>query len=912
MAADSHGREPFLLIRQILADGPRYLALDARRPQRILTLTSTEQPPAETASALLLVDEPLARVQRLRGGGLRVSRRMLWCLLDPVRASAEGPWSPIDGVAAEQALRAEGARLWQRLAWWGSLPQSERGDCLELLRRHVPTVALLGVRLERLAGAAGADPFSGWPGGSPSTAGAAPPQEWEQPPHDPEQLVRWFQAATGLGRLYGADFRPRAEQAQMAAEVARSLQDGVPMLVEAGTGVGKTLAYLVPLLSCLAAGEQRGIVATHTRTLQRQLLERDLPLLLHLYPRQRVRLLMGRRNYLCARQRQTFLARPVRTSADALAAVCFRLWLLATEDGQREELAEHPVLGEHVGALFDTVDPCAPILCRDGCFVQRARRLAREAALLVVNHALLLRDLRAEHTLIGPYDRLVVDEAHRLPQAVLEESTIRCDAGRAAILGELLGPVEGPLPARLRELMAQLAVAQDGGRDAADLVGDFWRALQSVLAAYDAWWRAMEDAFAGWVGDGSHPSGRLRVGDPDEAFAPLRAQTDLLLAACGETLNVYARLARRCENLSTLSVGEEDFLASLARCGQLLDGLQADVRFLTGGADEDWVRWAEPRARGGLHALGMTPLLPGEMLRALWQESGLCPVATSATLAVGDDFTHMLTELGLDRHHPRTRTVLVASPFDFARQALFLTAPGLPAPEEAGYEAAIAALLRRLRREVPRRTLVLFTSYQTLTRVADDLDDRTGERDLFVAPARQAGTQEMPAVLVQRSADETGPLLVDFRRRGGALLLGTASFWEGVDFPGPELEVLVVTKLPFLVPADPWVAAKCERIQAGGENPFATFMLREAVLRLRQGVGRLIRSQGDRGVVVLLDSRLHTRRYGVTFLKALPVLARPCASEEEIVAATAEFLGTTPARAGATGPEGESLHDTRH
>jgi ATP-dependent DNA helicase DinG len=270
--------------------------------------------------------------------------------------------------------------------------------------------------------------------------------------------------------------------------------------------------------------------------------------------------------------------------------------------------------------------------------------------------------------------------------------------------------------------------------------------------------------------------------------------------------------------------------------------------------------------------LGATPLEAGPRLRSFWQASDLAPVMTSATLAIGEDFTHMLGELGLTRRQPATATYLSASPFDYHRQTLALAPARFPAPGARDFGRAVGEVLRDLARHVPRKILGLFTSYQAIGEAAEVLaeagwfcDDLTGDlpEDVDAGAVR---------VLVQSPRGEAGALLEQFRLSSRALLLGTNTFWEGVDFPGGDLEILVVSKLPFLVPNDPWVEARCERISAAGENPFTTFMVRDAVLRLRQGLGRLIRRTSDRGVFLLLDNRLHTKNYGVTFLNALPVL----------------------------------------
>jgi ATP-dependent DNA helicase DinG len=248
----------------------------------------------------------------------------------------------------------------------------------------------------------------------------------------------------------------------------------------------------------------------------------------------------------------------------------------------------------------------------------------------------------------------------------------------------------------------------------------------------------------------------------------------------------------------------------------------------------------------------------------------------------------MQEELGLRRLHPAAAVCAVDSPFDYDRQTLFLAPADIPAPDQAEFVVTVASLLRGLWQSVRRRTLVLFTSYLQLQKVAQALAEDPATMELFATvPGAGVGRGE---IIVQNSAADTAELLTRFRRRPASLLLGTTSFWEGVDFPGADLELLVVCKLPFAVPTDPWVEARCEKLQAGGENPFTNFMVRDAVLRLRQGVGRLIRSQSDRGVLVLLDNRLHGKSYGMTFRGALPAAVHVCRDVADVIQKSAAFF----------------------
>jgi len=907
--------------------GSGVLALDLRAPQHVVTAEEMERLEKMQPAALVIADlDDVFTLLSRPDEGLTVSRACLWSLLDPVgfphqaRETGAEPGEPTSWVDAEAELRREAQRIWARLDWWAQLPAELRARCETLLATAHPGHDRLITLLDQLARTRDMNPFAGWPGaaaepGTPIAAAAESADRsndrktgrqddaprattpldlpaWTDPPED---IDRWVRDPAGLGAVYGSHFTPRPEQAEMAGAVASSLQSDRPLLVEAGTGVGKTLAYLVPLLVALrAGGEARAVIATYTRALQNQLLDHDLPRLRRLVPHLRCALLKGRSNYLCARQREAFLARPLAGPADALRRVAFLLWLEATVDGGRDELAAHPLLRGDLRELFDTPLPCVAGRCNEGavCYVQRARRRARAADLVVVNHALLLHDLGATRSLLGPYRWLVVDEAHRLPEVALATHAIQCNRRRFAELSEWTGRARGAegIPERIGLVRQCLVGEGEAGRQTATAVADFGRAISRYRRQGDRWWQAVEVRFAAarqQLPETARGSGRVRVGDKDEAFGPLREATAELLATVAEASAALAELTRRADALEAIPVAVEDDLAVLAQIAPWLDRLEADIRFLTGDADEDWVSWFDAGPGTELRSLGATHLEAGPLLRESWSGANLRPVMTSATLAIGEDFGFALAELGLSGRRPPTVTKLVASPFDFEHQARFLIPSPFPAPDATEFATATAELLQELVQANPRQILALFTSYRLLESVGSELRAATG--DLFATAPEQGAAVKL---LMQSPRSSAAELLQRFRAAGRSLLLGTTTFWEGVDFPGRELEILVITKLPFLVPSDPWVAARCERIAARGEDAFTTFMIRDAVLRLRQGVGRLVRRHDDRGVIVLLDNRLHTRAYGATFLGALPVVPRICSDTQALAAAVADFFST--------------------
>jgi len=787
---------------------------------------------------------------------LHLEEGLFWSFVDPCGAGRDPDPLPCDEIEAATALRTERARWtagWHR---WHRRPEATRIACRRLLAGMgtdlSPLLDLLDLPPTPDA-AAGDEPATDL---EPAVAGL---------PGTPDAMAAWMIDPAGLGALYGTGFTPRPEQAEMTRLVTEALLGQRSALVEAGTGVGKTLAYLAPLVAAARAG-RRVVVSTHTRALQTQILEQDLPRLAPLMEDLQANLLMGRNNYLCLRQRNSYLSRPREGLDDALRGAAFRLWLDDTRHGLREELADHPLLGADLGDLFDGPEPCLPGACYDGgrCFVQRARRRARESDLLVVNHSLLMHDLAQGGSIIGEHEHLVVDEAHRLPPVALATHGIVCGLRRLDELERLVGriPQGERLPERVGLAVARLGAEGAGAPEAAAACGDFGRAMQRTAGTFAAWWQALGVTVDAVLPGTGRPRGRQRVRDKDEAFGPVRAETASLLDELDGCERSFARLAEIAARVEDPGRALQDDLAVLGQAGQLIRQLHHDVRFLVTQPTEDWVTWLEVGRNRGLRLLGATRLEAGELLREYWLDGGRAPVMTSATLAVGEDFGHMLGELGLARRHPPTQTATCPSPFDLHVQSLSLVPRHFPAPDAPDHDATVGEVVRDLALATGRKTMALFTSYRSLTAAAEVL--------------AAAGLDDMgrqgPTLLVQQEGGAPAVLARRFRQLEQAVLLGTTTFWEGVDFPGTDLEVLVVAKLPFLVPNDPWVDARCERLQAAGENPFTSFMVRDAVLRLRQGCGRLIRRSSDRGVVVVLDPRLHTRNYGATFLAALPVM----------------------------------------
>ena len=628
--------------------------------------------------------------------------------------------------------------------------------------------------------------------------------------------------ATSAGELLGAGgpfvrrlpgFKPRAVQIQMAEAVEQTLAERGALVVEAGTGTGKTYAYLVPALR----SGLRVVVSTGTKNLQDQLFFRDLPQVREILGAPaRVSLLKGRSNYLCLyrlhkAQRDARLA----TRAGPLEAVAE--WSRRTEHGELAELgpaaADHPLLP----FITSTADNCLGSRCPDfaACHVIKARRAAAAADLVVVNHHLLLADFRLKEEGYGVLpgaDAVIVDEAHQLPELAVQ------------FFGERLST-------------RQLA---DLARDAAAELAEF-RDMPQARAAV----QALADAAAGLEPPLAQVSGRLLYAEfrARDGIAELLRAVREALAQCAHELGRYAE---RSAGLANTAARAEELAAVLAR-------LSAED-----GEDQTQVRWVEAQGRGG--ALLSAPVEAAEGFRRLRAAHPGAWIFTSATLAAGEDFSHFCRALGLDE----ARRLKLDSPYDYARQARLYLPAELPDPNAPDYPEAVAAVLLPLLAASRGGAFVLCTSHRALGRIA-------------------ARLRALPLPLLVQGEDDKARLVERFARAGDAVLVGTASFWEGVDVKGPALRLVAIDRLPFGQQNDPVLEARLAAVRARGGNPFFELQLPRAITLLRQGIGRLLRDESDRGLVVVCDPRLRSKSYGrrvLASLPPLPILAEPGAALE--------------------------------
>lgn len=629
-----------------------------------------------------------------------------------------------------------------------------------------------------------------------------------------------------------AGFTTRPEQIAMAAEVSQALRSRGRLVVEAGTGTGKTYAYLVPVL----LSGRRVIVSTGTRTLQDQLFRRDLPTVAAALGRPvRVALLKGRANYLCLHRlelaEQQAAARALRREI-AVALPHVRDWAQTTRQGDIAELARFsesdPVWPWVTSTRDNCLGPDCPVF--DRCHVMKARREAQAADVVVVNHHLLMADLVLKEEGFGDLlpgaDAIVIDEAHQLPEVA------------SAFLGFVVSGRQ--LQALARDLAAELVLSAPQ----IDVAASFAQTLdRQIFDLQDALGTSRErHEFAQWPAPVIESLGSLQYS----------------LSELGKTLG---------------SAAEQPGIASLRRRAV---ELSARLNLLAEHTDDESVasvRWAQ--VTGQNVSFHYVPVDVAEQLGALIGTHSSTWICTSATLAVGEDFTHFTRRVGMKE----PATALFGSPFDYGQQALLYLPKGLDAPSSPRHTQQVVDAALPVLQASGGRAFLLFTSHRALREAAELLLRRLGSAPPF-------------PVLVQGDAPRE-VLLRRFREYGNAVLLGTSSFWEGIDVKGAALSVVIIDKLPFAVPDDPVLKARLAAIEQRGGNAFFEEQVPQAVIALKQGVGRLIRDRDDFGVIMLCDQRVRTRAYGRIFLRSLPPMPVTDRIEE-----VAEFLQTRLAAIG--------------
>jgi ATP-dependent DNA helicase DinG len=690
------------------------------------------------------------------------------------------------------------------------------------------------------------------------------------------QIESIFSPQGLLARARNFEYRP--QQQAMAVAVAQALGRREHLAVEAGTGVGKSLAYLIPAILHAVGERKKAVISTHTINLQEQLTEKDLPMLAGVLPvRFAFTMLKGRQNYLCTRRLQKAMeqADSLFTSPEAKELLRIQEWSKTTQDGSLSDLNPEPDLKVWQQVCSER-GLCSPKRCGGGsdfgqqhgpCFFQRARHRILSADVLVLNHTLfftLLGGIEEENSegILFKNDFVIFDEAHHVEPVASRHIGVSVSSAQVRYaLQRLWNPrTEKGLLATLRRGAAVQLVAEVF--EAADT---FFREVESAceqLAHDHAAARPAKRGGNGDAGGGTRSWTELRIRRPDLAPDNLTLPIQRLREAVGETIK---------------TINDKDTAQELLECNRRLGELREEAALFLSQSAEAHVYWVTRAGRAQRNlTLNAAPVDVADYLRRRLFGSDTSVILTSATLSVSSDVPTApqsspsaapqsrafgRSKGGLDYFVGRVGAeqamrLQVGSPFDYERQMKLYVVNKMPDPRESTYRDALLHWIEHFIRQTHGKAFVLFTSYKLMLEVGERMEpvfDRLGI-DCFV---QGTGTP--------RSA-----MLEKFKENVDSVLFGTDSFWQGVDVPGHALSNVIITRLPFAVPDHPLIEARVESIEARGGNSFAEFSLPEAILKFRQGVGRLIRRGDDCGIVVVLDNRILTKRYGQAFLKALP------------------------------------------
>ncbi len=683
---------------------------------------------------------------------------------------------------------------------------------------------------------------------------------------NPEIVALDIEEATAILSLGGPfskyleNFESRNEQVEMLQAVAGALSNSQHLLVEAGTGIGKSYAYLVPAAMWSTRNNTRVVISTNTLNLQDQLINKDIPdvqraLGLEL----RASVLKGRINYLCPRRLEAMRHRKPRDASEMRLIAKILVWL---EQGGSGELAEINLTGpteKEVWSRLSAQDElCSAEIClnRMGgiCPYFKARQAALGAHIIVVNHALLLSDVVTNNRVLPEYKYLIVDEGHHIEDAstgALSYRVTRVEIERLFIeLGGTSSGILGRVSSTLQRLLkpSDFASVNSAIEKATDLSYRSENEIRKFFTVIEEF--MVQERDGGEVGDYGQ---QVRV-VPATQHQP---QWDDVQISWDDSSKTIESLIRLLDNLIR-DMGEEslagkdemeDVTGDLSSAVRRLKEIHEHINAMVFELDVNTICWIEQNAKFNNLSLNFAPLHIGPLMEsALWHTKD-CVIITSATLTANNNFDYIRSRLNADE----ADELILGSPFDYENSALLFLPTDMPEPiDHKNYQRYVERAVLQTAKATGGRMLVLFTSYRQLLETSRVISPHLAKESIQVF---EQGTGASPS-----------SLLDSFRGTERAVLLGTRSFWEGVDVPGEALSVLMIAKLPFDVPNDPIIQSRSETF----ENAFSEYTLPEAILRFRQGFGRLIRTQSDRGVVAVLDRRVRTKQYGQLFLQSLP------------------------------------------
>lgn len=677
-------------------------------------------------------------------------------------------------------------------------------------------------------------------------------------PLNVEEVASILEYGGPFSKYFGS-FEQRPEQVDMLRAVTKALSYGTHLMVEAGTGVGKSFAYLVPAALFAMQNNTRVVVSTNTINLQDQLIQRDLPNLCQaLNLDLRFAVLKGRSNYLCPRRLENLRHYGPRTKDEMRVLAKVMVWQLGNQSGDRSELnLTGPTEREVWVRISAEDDACSSEMCikhtGGACPFHRAKTMSQSAHVLVVNHALLLSDVATGSKVLPEYSHLIVDEGHHLETATtnalsfklnqfdLERMMKEVGSSNAGVLGRLLTETQEALrPADFGLLQQKVSRATDMAfrieqmsREFFNIVGEFARLQREGQPQSNYSWQARV-----------LPSTRTLPGweEVEVAWDTTGETLRMLLISLSEIYKGASELyAEGYDNL-------ENVMSDLSNLARRMTEAENNITGMISNPVQGMVYWIEVQPNGNRLSLNAAPLSVAALVeKYLWHEKRAV-ILTSATLTAHGEFQYLRNTLGADE----ADEMQLGSPYDYESAALLYIANDIPEPNVNGYQQMLDKTIINTAKATGGRMLVLFTSYAALKKTAQSITGPLAREDIFVYE--------------QGDGASPNALLESFKATDRAVLLGTRSFWEGVDVPGDQLSVVVLTKLPFDVPTDPLIAARSEMY----DDSFQQYYLPEAILKFRQGFGRLIRTASDRGIVAILDKRVLTKQYGRLFIESLP------------------------------------------
>ena len=675
-------------------------------------------------------------------------------------------------------------------------------------------------------------------------------------------------------------FEERQEQLDMAVMVKDTIENNSTSVIEAGTGVGKSMAYLIPAIQYAKDKDKRVVISTNTINLQDQLMEEDLPIAAWVvrsahksYASNDVKysVLKGRRNYLCLKKFRYFASREQLDKTETILISKILVWLDTTLTGDQAELnlsrTQHRFLWSRLNAE-------GAFMCggdNGKCFLKQAREEASTSDLVVVNHSLLMADLKSGRSLLPEFGALVIDEAHHLEDQATQAFGFQVSHGLA---GETLSSLRGrdSIFSNINTLLTPLKINSEDVRGLLNASESVALSLKNLQDSFNILFSSATGIMKQSTAEKSSflPSDkyRIKIGEEPPLWDDLCSQgrdIEEQVSSISRGLIAANRILEKYENHRSIV----EILGDIQNTQNSIVEVNNFIQHFLFERTENYVYWISLDHNPEYSTLSGAPIEVGDQLKDQLFEQKFSVVITSATLSTDGSFQHINQRLGLDPEYQ----LLLGSPFPYEDLATVVLPTDIPDPREPYYEEMVAKNIYQAAMAAGGRTIALFTSYSSLTTVFQLLKDKYSSDYLDILAQGVSGT---PRQLIER-----------MKKHPETVLLGTSSFWEGIDLRGDALQILVITRLPFDVPSDPVYAARAEKYS----NPFMEYALPSAIIRFRQGFGRLVRSNKDRGAVFILDSRVTNSRYGHRFIKALPKMEIQRPKSEEVEGIVSGWLG---------------------